>query len=128
MSGTQISALNGGRRSAHLDDRFCHPTPLPTPICSAEYSGGLDMQCRSVSGYAPWQESALWEGVARCHEQGLVRAVGVSNYGVRLPAASLRQPTSGGLRSAFCAHLPLLFGCSCGRGCHPLGPSRGAAL
>ena len=35
----------------------------------------------SVSSYAPWQEGALWEGVARCYEEGIVRAVGVSNYG-----------------------------------------------
>lgn len=36
---------------------------------------------RSVSNYAPPQEQALWEGMARCYEKGLVGAVGTSNYG-----------------------------------------------
>lgn len=31
--------------------------------------------------YAPLQEIALQNGLADCYEQGLVRAVGVSNYG-----------------------------------------------
>jgi len=29
------------------------------------------------------QEWALWNGLADCYEQGLVRAVGVSNYGAK---------------------------------------------
>ena len=35
----------------------------------------------SASNYAPLQEIALWNGLADCYEQGLVKAVGVSNYG-----------------------------------------------
>ncbi|MEW5319101.1 MAG: hypothetical protein WDW38_010271 [Sanguina aurantia] len=35
----------------------------------------------SASNYAPWQEGALQTGLADCYEQGLVKAVGVSNYG-----------------------------------------------
>ncbi|GMH42271.1 hypothetical protein BSKO_10190 [Bryopsis sp. KO-2023] len=35
----------------------------------------------SASNYAPLQEIALWNGLADCYEQGLVDAVGVSNYG-----------------------------------------------
>eukprot|EP00798_Chlamydomonas_sp_ICE-L_P010050 gene10050-7942_t len=35
----------------------------------------------SASNYAPLQELAMWNGMADCYEQGLVRAVGVSNYG-----------------------------------------------
>jgi pyridoxine 4-dehydrogenase len=31
----------------------------------------------------PLQEWALWNGLADCYEQGLVRAVGVSNYGAK---------------------------------------------
>eukprot|EP01025_Chloroclados_australasicus_P000991 TRINITY_DN10318_c1_g1_i3.p1 TRINITY_DN10318_c1_g1~~TRINITY_DN10318_c1_g1_i3.p1 ORF type:complete len:374 (-),score=15.31 TRINITY_DN10318_c1_g1_i3:257-1378(-) len=37
----------------------------------------------STSTYAPLQEYALWNGLADCFEQGLVQAVGVSNYGPR---------------------------------------------
>lgn len=29
------------------------------------------------------QEWALWNGLADCYEQGLVKAVGVSNYGAK---------------------------------------------
>jgi len=35
----------------------------------------------SASNFQPWQEPALWDGLARCHEAGLARAVGTSNYG-----------------------------------------------
>lgn len=35
----------------------------------------------SASNYAPLQEIALWNGLSDCYEQGLVKAVGVSNYG-----------------------------------------------
>eukprot|EP00775_Hariotina_reticulata_P001988 gene1988-2310_t len=37
----------------------------------------------SAAKYAPLQEWALWNGLADCYEQGLVRACGVSNYGAR---------------------------------------------
>ena len=37
----------------------------------------------SASGFQPWQEPALWDGLARCHEAGLARAVGTSNFGPR---------------------------------------------
>ncbi|ONK72714.1 uncharacterized protein A4U43_C04F22370 [Asparagus officinalis] len=35
----------------------------------------------STANYAPAQESALWDGLVAMYEKGLVRAVGVSNYG-----------------------------------------------
>ncbi|KAK9819378.1 hypothetical protein WJX81_001884 [Elliptochloris bilobata] len=35
----------------------------------------------SAARYAPLQERALWDGLAAMYEQGLVKAVGVSNYG-----------------------------------------------
>lgn len=31
----------------------------------------------------PLQEWALWNGLADCYDQGLVKAVGVSNYGAK---------------------------------------------
>ncbi|XP_030460335.1 pyridoxal reductase, chloroplastic isoform X1 [Syzygium oleosum] len=35
----------------------------------------------STANYAPLQEQALWDGLVAMYEKGLVRAVGVSNYG-----------------------------------------------
>lgn len=35
----------------------------------------------STANYAPWQEAALLDGLADLYEQGLVKAVGLSNYG-----------------------------------------------
>ena len=35
----------------------------------------------STANYAPWQESALLDGLADLYEQGLVKGVGLSNYG-----------------------------------------------
>lgn len=35
----------------------------------------------STSKYAPWQERALWDGLALAHERGDVREIGVSNFG-----------------------------------------------
>uniref|UniRef100_A0A0E0M9S0 NADP-dependent oxidoreductase domain-containing protein n=1 Tax=Oryza punctata TaxID=4537 RepID=A0A0E0M9S0_ORYPU len=35
----------------------------------------------STANYAPLQERALWDGLVEMYEKGLVRAVGVSNYG-----------------------------------------------
>lgn len=35
----------------------------------------------SARNFQPWQEPALWDGLARCHEAGLARAVGTSNFG-----------------------------------------------
>jgi pyridoxine 4-dehydrogenase len=35
----------------------------------------------STANYAPWQEWALLDGLAELYEQGLVKAVGLSNYG-----------------------------------------------
>lgn len=37
----------------------------------------------STANYAPLQEKALWNGLIAMYEKGLVRAVGVSNYGPR---------------------------------------------
>eukprot|EP00882_Tetradesmus_deserticola_P030036 GHRQ01033691.1.p1 GENE.GHRQ01033691.1~~GHRQ01033691.1.p1 ORF type:complete len:275 (+),score=117.78 GHRQ01033691.1:36-827(+) len=37
----------------------------------------------STAKYAPLQEWALWNGLADCHKQGLIREVGVSNYGAK---------------------------------------------
>lgn len=35
----------------------------------------------STANYAPLQERALWDGLVSMYEEGLVKAVGVSNYG-----------------------------------------------
>ncbi|AFY78362.1 MAG: aldo/keto reductase [Hydrococcus sp. C42_A2020_068] len=35
----------------------------------------------STANYAPWQEGALLDGLAALYEQGLVKGVGLSNYG-----------------------------------------------
>ncbi|HEY9762812.1 MAG TPA: aldo/keto reductase [Trichocoleus sp.] len=35
----------------------------------------------STANYAPWQENALLDGLADLYEQGLVRGVGLSNFG-----------------------------------------------
>jgi pyridoxine 4-dehydrogenase len=35
----------------------------------------------STANYAPWQEGALLDGLADLYEQGLVKGVGLSNYG-----------------------------------------------
>ncbi|XP_002984726.2 pyridoxal reductase, chloroplastic [Selaginella moellendorffii] len=35
----------------------------------------------SAANYAPFQEQALWSGLAEIYKEGLVKAVGVSNYG-----------------------------------------------
>ncbi|KAH7307120.1 hypothetical protein KP509_22G046600 [Ceratopteris richardii] len=37
----------------------------------------------STANYAPLQEQALWNGLVAMYEEGLVQAVGVSNYGPR---------------------------------------------
>ncbi|GJD18818.1 Aldo/keto reductase [Rivularia sp. IAM M-261] len=37
----------------------------------------------STANYAPWQEPALLNGLADLYEQGLVRGVGLSNYGTK---------------------------------------------
>ena len=34
-----------------------------------------------IKGYGMWQNKAYWEGIARCYDKGLIKAVGVSNYG-----------------------------------------------
>lgn len=36
----------------------------------------------SAANFQPWQEPALWDGLARCYEAGLARACGTSNFGV----------------------------------------------
>jgi len=35
----------------------------------------------SARNFQPWQEPALWDGLARCYESDLCNAVGTSNYG-----------------------------------------------
>lgn len=37
----------------------------------------------SAQNFQPWQEPALWDGLARCYEADLCRAVGTSNFGPR---------------------------------------------
>ena len=37
----------------------------------------------SASNYAPWQERGLRDGLVRCYDKGLCKAVGASNYGPR---------------------------------------------
>lgn len=35
----------------------------------------------SAQNFQPWQEPALWDGLARCYESGLAKSVGTSNFG-----------------------------------------------
>ncbi|KAJ1615688.1 NADP-dependent oxidoreductase domain-containing protein [Pavlovales sp. CCMP2436] len=37
----------------------------------------------SAQRFQPWQEQALWEGLADCYDLGLAKAVGLSNFGPR---------------------------------------------
>ncbi len=37
----------------------------------------------STANYAPWQEGALLDGLADLYEQGLIKGVGLSNYGTK---------------------------------------------
>lgn len=39
-----------------------------------------------TANYAPWQEERLLDGLADLYEQGLVKAVGLSNYGAKASA------------------------------------------
>ncbi|MBD2099755.1 aldo/keto reductase [Leptolyngbya sp. FACHB-261] len=50
---------------------------------SAQRLGRVDLVQMhwSTANYAPWQEGALLEGLADLYEQGLVKGVGLSNYG-----------------------------------------------
>ena len=44
---------------------------------------GLAQAHWSAQKYAPWQERAIWDGLGDMAEEGLARAIGVSNYGPR---------------------------------------------
>ncbi|KAL8538124.1 hypothetical protein ACS0TY_000181 [Phlomoides rotata] len=44
-------------------------------------SFGIGQLHWSTANYAPLQERALWDGLVAMYDKGLVRAVGVSNYG-----------------------------------------------
>ena len=45
----------------------------------------------STSKYLPFQEKALWEGIADVYDEGLCEAVGVSNYGpIQLQKVAMR--------------------------------------
>ena len=35
----------------------------------------------SAANFQPWQEPALWDGLARCYEAGLAQSCGTSNFG-----------------------------------------------
>lgn len=45
----------------------------------------------SAQNFQPWQEPALWDGLARCYEAGLAQSVGTSNFGPK--QCVRRQPT-----------------------------------
>ncbi|MCO5569282.1 hypothetical protein L7F22_022994 [Adiantum nelumboides] len=62
---------------------------MPLPTCRSSLRR---LQCDklavgqlhwSTANYAPFQEQALWSGLVAMYEEGLVQAVGVSNYGPR---------------------------------------------
>ncbi|KAK8955606.1 hypothetical protein KSP40_PGU014438 [Platanthera guangdongensis] len=44
---------------------------------------GIGQLHGSTANYAPLQELSLWDGLVALYEKGLVRAIGVSNYGPR---------------------------------------------
>jgi pyridoxine 4-dehydrogenase len=51
----------------------------------------------STANYAPWQEGALLDGLAHLYEQGLVKAVGLSNYGTKRLKWAHRRFTAKGV-------------------------------
>ncbi|MEO1510430.1 MAG: aldo/keto reductase, partial [Cyanobacteria bacterium J06633_23] len=88
----QFSQVYGGKNR----DSICLATKLAaypwrlTPSAmvragqaSAQRMGRVDIAQMHwpTANYAPWQERALIDGLARLYEQGQVKAVGLSNYG-----------------------------------------------
>ncbi|HAC64128.1 MAG TPA: aldo/keto reductase [Cyanothece sp. UBA12306] len=51
----------------------------------------------STANYAPWQEKALLEGLGDLFEQGLVKAIGLSNYGPKRLKKVYQQLASRGI-------------------------------
>lgn len=64
---TRRSIVNAAERSA---DRLRRPVDI----------GQLHW---STQNYAPWQERILWDGIADAQQQGYIKHIGVSNYGIR---------------------------------------------
>ena len=48
----------------------------------------------SAQRFQPWQEPALWDGLARCYEAGLAESVGTSNFGNKNTAGIFIAPLS----------------------------------
>ena len=45
----------------------------------------------STANYLPFQDRQLWDGLADCYEQGLIGAVGLSNYGPKQLRRAVRH-------------------------------------
>jgi pyridoxine 4-dehydrogenase len=65
--------------------RLTRQSMVSAGIASAKRLGGIDLVQMhwSTVNYAPWQERALLDGLADLYEQGLVKGVGLSNYGTK---------------------------------------------
>jgi pyridoxine 4-dehydrogenase len=49
---------------------------------SVQRLGGRPIDLYQIHFPGAWANAAYWDGMAQCYEQGLIKAVGVSNYGV----------------------------------------------
>ncbi|KAG2275347.1 hypothetical protein Bca52824_057902 [Brassica carinata] len=88
----QSQALKGKQSEVVIATKFAaYPWRLTSGqfvnACSASLERlqidqlGIGQLHWSTANYAPLQELALWDGLVAMYEKGLVRAVGVSNYG-----------------------------------------------
>ncbi len=98
LEGRAESLLGEFRSGLSQPDRCVIGTKLavyPTRVTGAQFEAACRSSLKrmgrdqielvqahwSAKNFQPWQEPALWDGLARCHEAGLCRAVGTSNFG-----------------------------------------------
>ena len=98
LEGRAESLLGEFRAASATPERAVVGTKLaiyPTRLTGAQFEEACRSSLRrmgreqvelvqahwSAKRFQPWQEPAVWDGLARCHESGLARAVGTSNYG-----------------------------------------------
>ena len=84
------AARNGGKRP-YIGTKFAtYPWRLTAESLVAACQESAERLQRPVdvgqihwpaASYAPWQERALWDGLAKMYNEGYVSAVGLSNYG-----------------------------------------------
>lgn len=98
LEGRSESLLGQFRRESARPDAAVIGTKLavyPTRLTGASFEAACRASLKrmgrdqmelaqahwSAANFQPWQEPALWDGLARCYEAGLVKAVGTSNFG-----------------------------------------------